>query len=173
MAGAPSRRLSSCQTNAALNARVRPNRPHCYRCRVLVVVALAKLAPNHLVAPPALFSPCRGRIRLPLHRRRTRPPRYAGSTRSSGSRARSGHRRGSTAAHDPQRLVQCFVGHWHAIVIGRPADLGSASRDQRFRRVGLAPSATESTPEVVQHEVSVSLGIVGHNGWGTHDKTLP
>jgi hypothetical protein len=39
--------------------------------------------------------------------------------------------------------------------------------------VGLAPSATESTPEVVQHEVSVSRGIVGHNGWGTHDKTLP
>jgi hypothetical protein len=32
--------------------------------------------------------------------------------------------------------------------------------------VGLAPSATESTPEVVQHEVGVSLGIVGHNGWG-------
>lgn len=27
--------------------------------------------------------------------------------------------------------------------------------------VGLEPSATESTPEVVQHEVSVSLGIVG------------
>jgi hypothetical protein len=39
--------------------------------------------------------------------------------------------------------------------------------------VGLAPSATESPPEVVQHEVSVSLGIVGHNGWGTHDKTHP
>ena len=39
--------------------------------------------------------------------------------------------------------------------------------------VGLAPSATESTPEVVQHEVSVSLGIVGHNGWGTHDKKRP
>ena len=27
--------------------------------------------------------------------------------------------------------------------------------------VGLAPRATESIPEVVQHEVSVSLGIVG------------
>lgn len=39
--------------------------------------------------------------------------------------------------------------------------------------VGLAPSATESTPEVVQHEVSASLGIVGHNGWRTPDKTLP
>jgi hypothetical protein len=39
--------------------------------------------------------------------------------------------------------------------------------------VSLAPSATESTPEVVQHKVSVSLGIVGHDGWGTHDKTFP
>src|SRR5258708_33173735 len=39
--------------------------------------------------------------------------------------------------------------------------------------VGLAPSATESTPEVVHHEVSVSLGIVGHDGWGTHDNILP
>jgi hypothetical protein len=32
---------------------------------------------------------------------------------------------------------------------------------------------TAATPEVVQHEVSVSLGIVGHDGWGTHDKILP
>ena len=40
----------------------------------------------------------------------------------------------SIAAHDPQRLVQCVVGHWHAIVIGRPADRGSSSLDQRFRR---------------------------------------
>ncbi len=39
--------------------------------------------------------------------------------------------------------------------------------------VGLAPSATESTPEVIQHEVSVSLSIVGHDGWGAHDKILP
>jgi hypothetical protein len=30
----------------------------------------------------------------------------------------------------------------------------------------------ESPPEVVQREVRVSLGILGHNGWGTHDKTL-
>jgi hypothetical protein len=39
--------------------------------------------------------------------------------------------------------------------------------------VGLAPSGTDSILEVVKHEVSVSLGIVGHNGWATHDKTLP
>jgi hypothetical protein len=32
--------------------------------------------------------------------------------------------------------------------------------------VGLAPSATESTSEVVQHEVSVSLGIAGAQWMG-------
>jgi hypothetical protein len=32
--------------------------------------------------------------------------------------------------------------------------------------VGLAPSRNESTSEVVRHAVSVSLGIVGHNGGG-------
>ena len=31
----------------------------------------------------------------------------------------------------------------------------------------------ESPPEVVPHEVSVSLGTVGNDGWGTHDKILP
>ena len=44
---------------------------------------------------------------------------------------------GAIAAHDPQRLVQRVVGHWHAIFIGRPADRGSASRDRRFRRRAL------------------------------------
>jgi hypothetical protein len=39
-------------------------------------------------------------------------------------------------------------------VVGRPADRGSASRDLR---VDLQPSATESTSEVGQHDVSVSL----------------
>ena len=41
----------------------------------------------------------------------------------------------SIAAYDPQRLVQCIVGHWHGIVIGRPADRGSAlSRQSRAKR---------------------------------------
>jgi hypothetical protein len=59
--------------------------------------------------------------------------------------------------------------------IGTPSSLDVQQiADQRRAisafEVGLAPSAT--TPEVIEHEVSVSLGIVGHNGWGTHDKTL-
>jgi hypothetical protein len=66
----------------------------------------------------------------------------------------------SIAAHDPQRLVQCVDGHWHAIVIGRP-QIADQRRTISAFGVGLAPSPTESTPEVVQHEVSVSLGIVG------------
>ena len=52
------------------------------------------------------------------------------------------------AAYDPQRLCPD---------IGAPSSLDAISAFG----VGLAPSATESTPEVVQHEVSVSLGIVG------------
>jgi hypothetical protein len=62
--------------------------------------------------------------------------------------------------------------------IGTPSSLdvqqiADQRRAIRAFGVGLAPSATESTPEVVQYEVSVSLDIVGHNGWGTPYKTLP
>ena len=60
-----------------------------------------------------------------------------------------------------------------AVSLARPADRESASGDQRYQRRSRVPSATESILEVVQHEVSVALGIVGHNGWGTHDKTPP
>jgi hypothetical protein len=43
------------------------------------------------ITPPALFFlRVVGELGFPLHRRRTRPPRCAGSTRSSGSRGRSG-----------------------------------------------------------------------------------
>lgn len=76
----------------------------------LVLVALAKLAPHHLVAPPAPF-------------------------------------------------LSASWASWAS----------TASRSASVSR----QSATESTPEVVQHEASVSLGIVGHDGWGTHDKILP
>ncbi len=119
-----------------------------------------------------LFSPRRGRVGLPLHRRRSALFVEKGR-RGRAEAVRAVVAAGaSIAAHDPQRLVQCVDGHWHAIVIGRPADRGSASRDQRFRRRSRA-KRNRVTPEVVQHEVSVSLGIVGHNGWGTPDKTLP
>ena len=60
--------------------------------------------------------------------------------------------------------------------IGPPWDVQQISDQRRAISafgVGLAPSATESIPEVVQHELSVTLGIVGHNGRGTHDKILP
>lgn len=65
----------------------------------------------------------------------------------------------SIAAHDPQRLVQCVGGH------GKPLSLDVQQiADHRHAiiafGVSLAPSATVSLPEVVQQEVSVSLGIV-------------
>jgi hypothetical protein len=61
--------------------------------------------------------------------------------------------------------------------IGSPSSLDVLQIAEHGRAIsafglGLAPSATESIPEVAQHEVSVWLGIVGHNGRGTHDKTL-
>ena len=50
---------------------------------------------------------------------------------------------GSTAVHDPQRLVQ-VLSDIAAIDIGRP-DRGSASRDQRSRR-RLRVRVTETRP---------------------------
>jgi hypothetical protein len=87
-------------------------------------------------------------------------------------RARSGRRRGQYRNPWSAALCSSVLSD-----IGTPSSLDVQQiADQRRAisafSVGLAPSATESTPEVVQHEVSVSLGIVGHNGWGTHDKTL-
>jgi len=51
--------------------------------------------------------------------------------------------------------------------IGTPSSLDVQQIADQRRAIGafgvdLAPSATESTPEVVKHKVSVSLGIVGH-----------
>jgi hypothetical protein len=71
--------------------------------------------------------------------------------------------RASIAAHVYSALFSVLSDIGHAIVIGLPEDRGSASRDQRFRRRSRA-KRIESTPEVVQREIS--LGIVGRNGWG-------
>src|SRR5690242_445347 len=38
-------------------------------------------------------------------------------------------------------------------------------------RVGFSPGAPD-TAEVIQHQVSVLIGLLGHDGWrGTHDQT--
>src|ERR1700710_2768328 len=96
-----------------------------------------------------LFSPHRGRVRLPLHR----------SRRALREKGRSGRAEahGASFATNPRWLVHCVVGLWHAI--GRPADRGSASRDQRF--VSLSRQRKPSRPPKSSHTRSVSLGIVG------------
>ena len=94
---------------------------HGYRCRDPVLVALAKLTPYHLVAPRLFFLRFVGE--LGFH--------YIGVERAySLSKVDAVERKpcaqssppGAIAAHDPQRLVQRVVRHWHAIFIGRPAD---------------------------------------------------
>jgi hypothetical protein len=149
MAGAPSRGLSRRSDQCRIK-RIRLNGLHGYRCRDLVLVALAKLARHHLVAPLALFF--RVVDELGFHH-------IAIERAFLVERGRRGQAEGvravvavlaSIAARDPQRLAQCVVGHWHAIVIGRPVDRGSAARDQRVRGRSGA-ERTESTPEVVQH----------------------
>src|SRR5258707_6186969 len=119
-----------------------------------------------------LFSPRRGRVGLPLHRRRS------ALFVEKGRRGRAEAVRAVVAAR------ASIVTHVRSALFSVLSDIGTPSSldvqqiaDERRAisafGVGLAPSATESTPEVVQHEVSVSLGIVGHDGWGTHDKILP
>jgi hypothetical protein len=72
---------------------------------------------------------------------------------------------GSIAAHLRSALFS-VVGHWPAIVIGRPADRGSASRDQRFRR---RPHAKRNRvdPRSRPARGKCLARHVGHNGRGT------
>jgi hypothetical protein len=130
-------------TNATISARIWLNRHKVIEAARPVLVALSKLTPHHLVAPPALISPCRERVGLPLLRCRTRLPRCAESTRSSGSHARSGRRQGQY--HSPRTAAACLVCYW--TLARGSADRGSASRDRRF--------------SMSQHGASVSLDIVG------------
>jgi hypothetical protein len=139
--------------------------------RILFLSPLPSWQPHHLVAPPALFL----RVgELGFH--------YIAVERAllveQGRRGRAEAVRVAVAAG------ASIVAHVRSALFSVSSDIGTPSSldvqqiaDQRRAisafGVGLAPSATDSTPDVVQHEVSVSLGIVGHGGWGTHDKTLP
>jgi hypothetical protein len=72
----------------------------------------ARLAPRHLVVSPALFSRCRGRVRLPLHCCRTRPPLLSRVEAVEQEAVRTVvAARGQYRSHDPQRLfsVRCRV----------------------------------------------------------------
>ncbi len=160
------------QTNAALNARVRPNRQHGYRCRGSCSCrpCQAGAAPPRRAAS-AFFS---------VSWASWAPTKSPSNAPSSLSRVDAVERRPGAQWSPPEPISQPMihsafryvVGHWHAIIIGRPADRRSASRDQRFRRRSRV-KRNRVAPEVVQQEVSVSLGIAGHNGGGTHDKLSP
>jgi hypothetical protein len=155
-------------TNATLNARTRPNRPQGYRYREACSCRPCQASASPPRRAAALISPCRERIGLPLHQCRTRLPRSAGSTRSSGSPVRSGCRRGQS---QPKNCAGLFSVLSNIGTRFSRSQIGVA-RSALFD-VSLVPSATELTAEVVQYEVSVSLDIVGANGWGTYDKTRP
>jgi hypothetical protein len=153
------------QTNAALNARVRPNRPHDYRCRGSCSCRPCQAGdalPRR--AAGAFFS-----VSWASWASTTSPS----NAPSSLSRVDAVERKPCAQLSPPGPVSQPMI---RSALFSVLSDIGTPSSldlqqiaDQRRAisafGVGLALSATESTPEVVQHEVSVSLGIVGHNGW--------
>ncbi|MET4175335.1 hypothetical protein ABIA95_008769 [Bradyrhizobium sp. LA8.1] len=151
-AGRRAHRRAGCrgdQSNAALNACVRPNRQHSYRSADLVLVG-----------------PCQAGAAQP---RRATSASLSESWASWTSTTTPSNATSSLSGADavewkpcaqwsppgqyrspcPQSRVRCVVGHWHAIVIGRPADRGSAAHDQRIWRRSRV-QATESPPKSSQ-----------------------
>ena len=136
-AGRRAHRRAGCrgdQSNAALNARVRPNRQHSYRCRGS---CSCRRLPSRR-APPRRATSASFSVSWASWASTTSPS----NAPSSLSRVDAVERKpcaqwsppGQYRSLCPRRRVRCVVGHWHAIVIGRPADRGSSSLDQRFRR---------------------------------------
>jgi hypothetical protein len=132
-AGRRAHRRAGCrgdQSRAALNAPVRPNRQHRIDPRILFLSTPTRPAPHHLVAPPALLPQC--------HEHAVeRALLVEWSTRSSGSRARSGRSRALSQPMSPApRLVCCRTlarhRHWTSsrsrISAARSAHLASVSR---------------------------------------------
>ncbi len=155
-----SRRLSG-RSHQCCSKGVRPNRPHGYRCR-----------------GSCSCRPCQAGAALP---RRAAGAFFSVSWASWASTTSPSNAPSSLNRVDAVERKPC--AQWsppgpvsqpmiRSALFSVLTDIGTPSSldvrqiaDQRRAisafSVGLAPSASESTPEIVQHEVSVSLGIVG------------
>lgn len=152
-AGRRAHRRAGCrgdQSRAALNAPVRPNRQHRIDPRILFLSTPTRPAPHHLVAPPALLPQCREHAV-------ERALLVEWSTRSSGSRARSGRSRALSQPMSPApRLVCCRTlarhRHWTSsrsrISAARSAHLASVSRLGNRVASEIVPAADIESGEV-------------------------
>jgi len=150
------------QTNAPLNARVRSNRRHGYRypgscaCRP----CQAGAAPPRRAAGD-FFSVSWASWASTM---------LLSNAPSSLSKVDAVERKPCAQWSPPGPVSQPMIRSALLSVltdIGTPSSLDVQQIADQRRAIGafgvdLAPSATESTPEVVKHKVSVSLGIVGH-----------
>jgi hypothetical protein len=153
------------QSNAALNARVRPNRWHSYRCR------------GSCSCRPLLS---RRRTTSSRHQRSFSVSWASWASTTSPSNASSSlsgvgavewkpcaqwSPPGQYSSACPQCRVRCVVGHWHAIVIGRPADRGSAPHDHlaSVSRPGnrVAPRNCPSPRHFESEPGSIPVGTFG------------
>ncbi len=149
-AGWRAHRCAGCRgdrSNAALDARVRPDRQYSYGCRGSCSGPCQAGA-----APPGRAISASFSVSWASWASTTTPSNAPSSL--SGVDAvewkpcAQWSPPGQYRSPCPQRRVRCVVGHWHAIVIGRPADRGSVPHDQRIWRRSRA-RATESPPEIV------------------------
>src|SRR5262245_284221 len=98
----------------------------------LVLVALAKLAPDHLVAAPLLFF-IRLMGELGFHHITIERAFLVEQGRGGGAEAvRTVVATGTgVVAHDPQRLVDRVVGHRHIIIVGEQVAASAGQSSQR------------------------------------------
>jgi hypothetical protein len=132
----------------------------------LILVALTKLAPHHLVAGALILRVVGG---FGFHHIAVdRALLIELGRRGRAEAVRAGGRRRCQYRSAPCSSVSSDIG--------TPSSLEVQIADQRHAisafGVALAPSATESPPES-SSQASVSLGIVGHTRWDAHYKPLP
>jgi hypothetical protein len=75
----------------------------------------------------------------------------------------------AVASVGPAKRSELLRDRLRTVTADRDTKIGVAR--SAFFRVGLSRQAQgKSAPEGVPHEASVSLDIVGNDGWGTHDR---